>query len=341
LWNAQTITTSGSYNQTFTNASGCDSVHTLVATINYSNTGTTSVTTCDSYLWNAQTITTSGSYNQTFTNASGCDSVHTLVATINYSNTGTTSVTACDSYDWNGQWITSSGSYNQTFLNVNGCDSIHTLNIILIFSTLLYDTVAICQGESYVVSNSTYNNTGDYIDTIFTSNGCLSMIYTNLTVGSFLTSSIMQVGNVLESTVNGGFMPYSYLWNTLTISEDINILSSGLYWLVVTDSLSCPVDTAYYNGVLHTGISDIGISDLKVYPNPSRNKFIIVFSSNTIQNLDVRVVNMIGEIILKDRLDAFIGEYTKQINLKENAKGIYFLEIETNDGVINKKLILQ
>jgi hypothetical protein len=50
---------------------------------------------------------------------------------------------------------------------------------------------------------------------------------------------------------------------------------------------------------------------------------------------------MIGEIILKDRLDAFIGEYTKQINLKENAKGIYFLEIETNDGVINKKLILQ
>ena len=45
------ITTSGSYNQTFTNAAGCDSVHTLVATINYSNTGTSSVTACDSYTW--------------------------------------------------------------------------------------------------------------------------------------------------------------------------------------------------------------------------------------------------------------------------------------------------
>ena len=31
----------------------------------------------------------------------------------------------------------------------------------------------------------------------------------------------------------------------------------------------------------------------------------------------------------------------KQINLHENAKGIYFLEIETNDGMVNKKLILQ
>ena len=35
------------------------------------------------------------------------------------------------------------------------------------------------------------------------------------------------------------------------------------------------------------------------------------------------------------------GEYTKQINLQENTKGIYFLEIETNQGIINKKLILQ
>jgi hypothetical protein len=40
-------------------------------------------------------------------------------------------------------------------------------------------------------------------------------------------------------------------------------------------------------------------------------------------------------------LQQFIGEYTKQINLKENAKGIYFLEIETNDGVVNKKIMLQ
>ena len=35
------------------------------------------------------------------------------------------------------------------------------------------------------------------------------------------------------------------------------------------------------------------------------------------------------------------GKYTKKINLSDNAKGIYFLEIKTNDGIINKKLILQ
>ncbi|RPG53562.1 MAG: T9SS C-terminal target domain-containing protein, partial [Flavobacteriales bacterium TMED84] len=34
-------------------------------------------------------------------------------------------------------------------------------------------------------------------------------------------------------------------------------------------------------------------------------------------------------------------EYTKEIDLVKYTKGIYFLEITTENGVINKKLILQ
>ena len=56
---------------------------------------------------------------------------------------------------------------------------------------------------------------------------------------------------------------------------------------------------------------------------------------------DLRVLNVIGEEIINEKLEQFIGGYTKQINLSDNAKGIYFLEIETNDTVINIKLILQ
>jgi len=83
------------------------------------------------------------------------------------------------------------------------------------------------------------------------------------------------------------------------------------------------------------------IANLDVYPNPSRDVFNITFTSESIQDLRVRILNVVGEVIISEDLDQFIGEYTKQINLKENAKGIYFLEIETNDGVVNKKLILQ
>ena len=42
-----------------------------------------------------------------------------------------------------------------------------------------------------------------------------------------------------------------------------------------------------------------------------------------------------------EELQQFVGEYVKSIDLNNCSKGIYFLEIETNEGVINKKLILQ
>ena len=83
------------------------------------------------------------------------------------------------------------------------------------------------------------------------------------------------------------------------------------------------------------------IANLDVYPNPLRDVFNIIFTSESIQDLRVRILNVVGEVIISEDLDQFVGEYTKQINLHKNAKGIYFLEIETNDGVVNKKLILQ
>ena len=83
------------------------------------------------------------------------------------------------------------------------------------------------------------------------------------------------------------------------------------------------------------------INNLFIYPNPSRDVFNVSFISDTKQNLSVRILNIIGEELINENLEQFIGEYTKQINLSNNAKGIYFLEIETNNGIINKKLILQ
>ena len=86
---------------------------------------------------------------------------------------------------------------------------------------------------------------------------------------------------------------------------------------------------------------EYAIANLEVYPNPSRDIFNMSFVSEEVQDLKIKIVNVIGEEILSDNLQQFIGEYTKQIDLTNNAKGIYFLEIETNNGLINKKLIVQ
>jgi len=83
------------------------------------------------------------------------------------------------------------------------------------------------------------------------------------------------------------------------------------------------------------------IANLDVYPNPSRDIFNVTFTSEDVQDLEVRVMNVIGEVVYTENLNKFVGEYTKQIDLQSYTKGVYFLEITTDNGVVNKKLILQ
>jgi len=56
------------------------------------------------------------------------------------------------------------------------------------------------------------------------------------------------------------------------------------------------------------------------------------------KNRDGRIV---GEIIFTENLVDFEGEYTHSFNLEQYSKGIYLLELDTDNGIVNKKLILQ
>ena len=58
-------------------------------------------------------------------------------------------------------------------------------------------------------------------------------------------------------------------------------------------------------------------------------------------SIDIRVVNLVGEIIFTENLENFEGEYSHSFNLSEYSKGIYLLELDTDNGIVNKKLILQ
>ena len=78
-----------------------------------------------------------------------------------------------------------------------------------------------------------------------------------------------------------------------------------------------------------------------IYPNPSREIFNIEFTSLSRQNLEIRIINSFGDIVYLENLENYKGDYNKAINLKDFSKALYFLEIITDDGVVNKKLILQ
>ena len=85
---------------------------------------------------------------------------------------------------------------------------------------------------------------------------------------------------------------------------------------------------------------------LKKFPNVERfniiseNIFISKCLDDEIQDLQIRIINVLGNIIYVEDKHQFVGEYVKQIDINKYGKGIYFLEIETDNGIINKKIVL-
>ena len=90
-----------------------------------------------------------------------------------------------------------------------------------------------------------------------------------------------------------------------------------------------------------TSIISQEIEYLNIYPNPTNGILNIQFSILNSQDIILNLVNTVGEVIFTESLSNYIGEYNKQINLESYSKAIYFLEIKTDNGIVNKKLILQ
>ena len=71
--------------------------------------------------------------------------------------------------------------------------------------------------------------------------------------------------------------------------------------------------------------------DFAIYPNPVRGNTLFVKSFDA-QNSTYRVVNMMGQTILK-------GNLTKEINVTTLKSGMYFIEVNDGEETITKKFI--
>jgi len=60
----------------------------------------------------------------------------------------------------------------------------------------------------------------------------------------------------LAVQITDGALPFTYLWNTNEITQNINIQSNGNYWVIVTDANGCALDTLMYN-VTGVGLDEI------------------------------------------------------------------------------------
>jgi beta-glucanase (GH16 family) len=83
------------------------------------------------------------------------------------------------------------------------------------------------------------------------------------------------------------------------------------------------------------------VTNLDVYPNPSRDIFSVTFTSEEPQDIIITVVNMLSELVFVEEFKNVKGRFTQQIDLDSQSKGIYSLKISNSSLNIYKRIALQ
>jgi gliding motility-associated-like protein len=210
IFNGNEYNEGGTYIDTLLTNDGCDSIVTLILTIDPPLTETVFGEYCEggSYEYNGEVFTQPGSYIFDLINSEGCDSIVTLVLTENPALTDWIDAEICQgqSYDFNGLLLVSEGIYIDSIINNDGCLVIVTLHLVVI--PPLEETIfaEFCEGGSYTYIGETLTEPGTYTFNLVNSEGCDSIVTLILTENPALTETLdVEICQGLSYEFNGEF----------------------------------------------------------------------------------------------------------------------------------------
>ena len=265
------VNTPGNYSVTVSIANGCSSsaavnvttaslpTPTIIGntTICQDETATLVATGGTSYQWSAMgqgnsiTVTEAGTYTVTATNASTYVTVNPLPnitisgnTAVCQGNTTTLVANGAQSYQWNtgstnaAISVGAAGNFTVTGFNAAGCSNTASA-FVTIYPT--YNTPvshSMCQGETYNFFGQNLTNAGTYSHTLYTQNGCDSIITLTLTVRDLPVVAIsgnttICQGETATLVATGGT---SYQWSAMGQGNSITVTEAGTYTVTATNA---------------------------------------------------------------------------------------------------------
>lgn len=145
------------------------------------------------------------------------------------------------------------------------------------------------------------------------------------------------------ATVSGGLAPYTYAWNTNPVqtSQTATGLSTGFYTVVVTDSAGCSTTDSIFVDVF-VSIDDPSLQGMQAQlgPNPNEGTFQLTVELNSLNDLEVKVIDLVGKEVFRD-VRSGVKTYDEKISIPDLAAGTYFVRLATQDEVRTLKMVVK
>ena len=179
-----TVTTT--YTVTVTNNEGCTGTAVSEVTVHPLYNVNQNITLCagDSLVIGGNVYNADGTYTDVLQSMFGCDSTVVTNLIVNLPIVASQTVILCsgDSITVGGNSYNATGIYTDVISAVNGCDSTITTDLTILPVSSASQSFNLCQGNTVTVGLNTYSTTGVYTDLFIASNGCDSIVTTDLTI---------------------------------------------------------------------------------------------------------------------------------------------------------------
>jgi len=174
----------------------------------------------------------------------------------------------------------------------------------------------------------------------------LSKIYS---CAEIFSATITQIHNSIGRETTDKILlqsAYSYAAN-MTMPQAAKLFLQADSLLNGGANYTIAVDLFRQRGILDypVGMEEFRISEFqfRIYPNPSDGKFVVEITNlqgfknlEGLKNYDLKIMNVLGEVVEQT---FNIQHSTFIIDLKEVPSGIYFLKIQTEEEIVNFKLV--
>lgn len=187
-----------------------------------------------------------------------------------------------------------------------------------------------CSDYVWAVNGQTYSTSGTYYASITPTVGCDSIATLNLTINNSISSIVTYNGpTTLVSTVDN----VNYQWLNCSqgdtpvagaTGQTFNPTENGLYAVVAYQG-DC-IDTSVCLFVNQVSISDLDLSNVQVYPNPTNGGITIDLGNTAFASIQARIVNAIGQTIHETSVE---GASELHMDIK-GAPGIYFVHLNAD-----------
>ena len=137
-------------------------------------------------------------------------------------------------------------------------------------------------------------------------------------INAYQTPISINLDSYIGSNIRIGFRGYNSIGDILGWSWFIDDVK-----VVITDTIDSP-------GV---GVVETLVDDVQLYPNPVKDQ-VHISSNNLIRQVVILTAN--GAMIENKRVDDYVLDY----RLEGYAKGTYVIRLVTDEGVVNKKIVL-